>query len=361
MKGMIKLPISLFSLCFFLASFSLGLAKETNTAGPQGGAKVDQNTQKIGDEEVGKEKEKDLSVEFKSLRLPLQEAALISFKLKTRIEQNESVEVCYRLPQGYDEAKNNPRKYRLLLYFGGRNSKAQAQAIGPVGFDEWADKNKIVIVGIGLTNQEYWKIENWSGKVIASALSRIAREHRPIYIGNIFVAGYSAGSQASNSFAATFPTRTLAWMSVGCGVWHEPTPRLKDVPGLIITGDVDANRYLISRAYYQKYLRAGYRVIWKSLNQTGHIIDREATGLASAFFDHYNKLYERELVKDSSTPSPMPRLASLETQFIGDDNDGVFYPLHSPSVANIPEDERVYLPSREVAEAWGKARGIPQK
>ena len=42
--------------------------------------------------------------------------------------------------------------------------------------------------------------------------------------------------------------------------------------------------------------------------------------------------------------------------FVGDDQDGVFYPSDDRRVKRIPAEDRVELPSEEVALAWGAAR-----
>ena len=40
-----------------------------------------------------------------------------------------------------------------------------------------------------------------------------------------------------------------AWVSHACGVFHEPTGRMKDTPGLVTCGDADQARYIISRNF----------------------------------------------------------------------------------------------------------------
>ena len=40
--------------------------------------------------------------------------------------------------------------------------------------------------------------------------------------------------------------------------------------------------------------------------------------------------------------------------FVGDDPEGVYWPAESPEAASVPMDDRVELPDRAVAEAWGR-------
>ena len=41
-------------------------------------------------------------------------------------------------------------------------------------------------------------------------------------------------------------------------------------------------------------------------------------------------------------------------KFIGDDQERVYYPVNSPKAKNIFPEDRVFLPTLELAEAWGK-------
>ena len=55
-----------------------------------------------------------------------------------------------------------------------------------------------------------------------------------------------------------------AWVSHACGVFHEPSERMKDVPGMVTCGDADTIRYVISREFVDSCRRIGVNIIWKS-------------------------------------------------------------------------------------------------
>ena len=43
-----------------------------------------------------------------------------------------------------------------------------------------------------------------------------------------------------------------------------------------------------------------------------------------------------------------------ETVFIGDDQEAVYYPKNSAKAKNVLVEDRVELPNKLVADAWGK-------
>ena len=147
-----------------------------------------------------------------------------------------------RVPKGYD--KNRREMYRVLVIFGGRNTDGKADASGRMGWGKWCDDNGIFLVAPGLKNDNYWEPEEWSGKALQKALRQLKQKYN-ICTDKILYYGYSAGSQASNLFAEWRPGSCRAWVSHACGVFHEPTGRMKDTPGLVTCGDADQNGKMV--------------------------------------------------------------------------------------------------------------------
>ena len=46
---------------------------------------------------------------------------------------------------------------------------------------------------------------------------------------------------------------------------------------------------------------------------------------------------------------------SLDVAFVGDDQEHEFYPADSAKAKNVLPEDRVNLPDRRIAEAWGRA------
>ena len=136
----------------------------------------------------------------------------------------------YRVPSGYDSSR--PGTWRVLVLFGGRNTDGKAEAGGRLGWGEWADENGIFLLCPGFRDDNYWEPQKWSGKALMSALFQLSRKYH-ICTRHILYYGYSAGSQASNLFAAwrhpVSLTGTFCWTGNNMGIWE---PAISICPGL---------------------------------------------------------------------------------------------------------------------------------
>lgn len=267
--------------------------------------------------------------------------------IRTHNEANREVDFSYRVPAGYDPEREE--RYRVLVLFGGRNQGSAVNATGRLGWGAWADRLGIFIVSPGFKNGNYWNPAEWSGKALADALFAIRKEYR-ICTDKLLLYGYSAGAQCSNMFAAWKPGKVRAWVSHASGVFFPmPDASVRIAPGLVTCGDADRARYLLSRRFVKRCLAHGYRVIWKSFPNHGHDVPPGSMELARAFLEFYHKLFRQELQAIPPRSQALPPPA-----YVGDDLEEVFYPADSPKVHRIAPEDRVELPNRRVAEAWGR-------
>lgn len=277
--------------------------------------------------------------------------AYVEMKIEGRAAPNNPVvRVFFRPPVGYDPASHD--RYRVLVYFGGRNCSGENEARGKqghLGFDQWADKHDIFIVAPGFKDDEYWKPEKWSGSVLREALARIKKYFR-IDDQHLLFYGYSAGSQASNLFPAWQPERTRAWVSHAGGVFFRPDKKMRRIPGLVTCGDADAARYIISRRFVENCRTLGINVIFKSYPNLNHTVPLDSARLAQTFLAYYHHLYASDLAPREKNLKPVKE----PIEFVGDDQDNVFWPRLSSEVKHIAKEDLVYFPSREIAEAWGE-------
>lgn len=267
-------------------------------------------------------------------------------EVKTSAPENQTAIFQFRVPKGYQPKRRE--SYRVLVIFGGRNTDGKADATGRLGWGEWCDANGIFLVAPGFKNDKYWEPQEWSGKALLQALRQLKKSYN-ICTTKILLYGYSAGSQASNLFAAWDPSGCRAWGSHACGVFHEPTTRMRNLPGLVTCGDADTSRYIISREFVDKCREKGIRIVWKSFPNHPHDLSPDALKLARAFLEYYHKRYRDDLTGRLSRPAPEP------AAFIGDDQEQKFYPENSAKAKNILPEDRVFLPNRSIAEAWGRA------
>ena len=260
-------------------------------------------------------------------------ASVESVTVATKAPHNQDATFWCHVPSGYDAKRKKP--YPVLVYFGGRNCKGKDEASGKLGWADWADANGAFLVCPGFQDDDYWSPEEWSGKALFDALAALKRKYR-IDDSKVCYYGYSAGSQAANLFPAWRPSRTCAWVSHACGLFHEPKAVMRGVPGLVTCGDADSARYVISRAFVEKARRKGVDVIWKSFPNHPHDVPPDSLRLARAFLSY--------CISGRKGGAA----------FVGDDQDGVYYPAGSAEAEFVGAVDRVALPSRDVAEAWGE-------
>ncbi len=273
-------------------------------------------------------------------------AQVESVVIRSRAPNNPQVTVYYRVPKNYDGKRQE--SYRVMVIFGGRNNTGKADAGGRLGWGPWADELGIFLVSPGFKDDNYWEPREWSGKVLASALSEIKKKYN-IHPEKMLFYGYSAGSQCSNLFPAWRPEWARAWVSHACGVFHEPNARMRTIPGLVTCGDADISRYIISRNFVENSRKKGVNIIWKSFPNHPHDVPPDSLKLARAFLGYYHTLFIDDL---RGFGGRNPRITN-ET-FIGDDLENTYYPAASPKARNILPEDRVYLPSQELADAWGR-------
>ena len=278
-----------------------------------------------------------------TLRLLAAGPVIDCVEVKTRAKENALVKVWYRVPRSYDPQKKGLS--RVLILFGGRNCDGRPEVSGKLGWTEWADLNGIFLVAPTLKDDSYWEPEKWSGRAVQDALAQIAAKYRIATSGFLYY-GYSAGSQASNLFPAWRPDLCRAYVSHACGVFHAPSLRMKDVPGLVTCGDADTARYVISRQFVEKYRSLGVSVIWKSFPNHPHDVPPDSIRLAKEFLAHHHWTHPEDLGGEALARPPA-------TAFVGDDADGVYFPSGSADAEGVMEEDRVLLPSETVALAWG--------
>ncbi|MBR4616344.1 MAG: hypothetical protein IKO55_12115, partial [Kiritimatiellae bacterium] len=281
-------------------------------------------------------------------------ALVTNMTVRTRAANNPAPKVWYRVPEGYKATKG--RTWRTLVIFGGRNCAGSNEVSNVIGWARWADRHGVFLVAPGFKDDKYREPQAWSGRALLNALSEIRKSY-DINTSKLLYYGYSAGSQAANLFAAWRPDLCRAWVSHACGVFHEPSARMKGAPGLVTCGDADAVRDILSRDFVAKARKVGQPVIWKSFPNHPHDVPPGSLALARAFLGHWHEIRCGELgeaVAQERDPLGKIRDKRGPPGFVGDEPEGVYWPVESPEAASVPPDDRVELPSRAIAEAWGQ-------
>jgi hypothetical protein len=100
----------------------------------------------------------------------------------------------------------------------------------------------------------------------------------------------------------------------------------------------------------QESRRKGVNVIFKSFPNRPHDVPEGSVELAKAFLLYHHKRNIKDLSESQEEPEKEQLL------YIGDDVDGVYYQPDSIETRLIANEDRVYLPSEEIARAWGEYR-----
>ena len=281
--------------------------------------------------------------------LPAQQVEVLS--VKTFAKENPVATFRCRAPAKYQI--DSEAKYRILVYFGGRNTTGEGE-IKSRTWTDWCDRNGIFLIVPSYKNDNYWEPQKWSGRALLEAIAQLKKKYPNICDDKLLFYGYSAGAQCSNLFPAWMPEKSRAYVSHACGVFHKPNERMKNVAGLLTCGDADRQRLIINRRFIEHYRKLGVNILWKSFPNHPHDVPQGSTYLAQAFLEYYHKLYVCDL--DSLKPRPKE---SAKTMFAGDDIDGVVYPIDAPSAKQIYEEDKVYFTSKELAGAWAESATMP--
>ena len=274
-----------------------------------------------------------------------------SIQIPTRAKENPKVVFHYREPANYDITSKS--KSRLLIYFGGRNTTGETEVYNQ-SWGAWCDKNGVFLIVPSYKNDNYWEPQKWSGKALLEAIAQLKKKYPNICDDKLLFYGYSAGAQCSNLFPAWIPNKTRAYVSHACGVFHKPNERMKNIAGLLTCGDADRQRMVINHRFIENYRKIGVNILWKSYPNHPHDVPQGSIYLAQAFLEYYHKLYVNDLDKSQSVPKE-----DKKPIFIGDDQDGVVYPINSPMAKQIYLEDRVYFFSKELADAWVKSATMP--
>ena len=95
-------------------------------------------------------------------------------EIKTFAKENPTTTFRCRVPAKYD--KSSVAKYRLLIYFGGRNTTGENE-VKSKSWGTWCDKNGVFLIVPSYRNDNYWEPQRWSGKALLEALDRLKKKY----------------------------------------------------------------------------------------------------------------------------------------------------------------------------------------
>jgi poly(3-hydroxybutyrate) depolymerase len=228
----------------------------------------------------------------------------------------------------------------VLVLVPGYNGKGEQML--DARWKAFAEKNQLVMLAptfraAGNENnmgKGYYYPEQGSGEAMEKALKEVERR-TGVKTDKVLFFGFSAGAHYAHRFALWKPQRVKAFVAYSAGWWSEPTARLKDVPALIMCGETD-ERYEPTFEFFKRGQELGCTWVWRSYDQTGHVLTPAVRDMAEVFLAHY---------------AQMPTIKPVEQMF-GDIQS--FKSVGREEREKIAGEFRIELPSQAVAEVWEK-------
>ena len=94
--------------------------------------------------------------------------------VKTFAKENATTTFRCRIPTKYD--KSSVVKYRLPIYFGGRNTTGENE-VKNKSWGTWGDKNGVFLIVQSYKNNNYWESQKWSSKALLEALGLLKKKY----------------------------------------------------------------------------------------------------------------------------------------------------------------------------------------
>ena len=188
----------------------------------------------------------------------------------------------------------------------------------------------------------YYYPEQGSGEVMEKALKE-AGKRTGAETDQVLFFGFSAGAHYVHRFALWKPQRVKTFVAYSAGWWSEPTARVKKVPALVMCGEAD-ERYGATWEFFKKGQRLGCPWVWRSYAGTGHVLTPAVRDMAEVFLAHY---VGRRGQREEQAGMPVSRFGDVQT----------YRSVGWAERETIPEEFRIELPSKEVAEVWEKEGG----
>ena len=232
----------------------------------------------------------------------------------------------------------------------------------------FATKHELVLLAPtfqaeGKENNEgkgYYYPEQGSGEVMEKALKEVGKRSGA-ETDKVLFFGFSAGAHFVHRFALWQPQRVKAFVAYSAGWWSEPTARVRKVPALVMCGEAD-ERYGATWEFFKKGQRLGCPWVWRSYKETGHVLTPAVRDMAEVFLACYagrGKEQAGSGVASGLGPDKMPMTkeeqAGMPVSRVSRYGDIQTYRSVGPAERDsIPEEFRIELPSKAVAEVWEK-------
>lgn len=280
---------------------------------------------------------------------------------------NRSIPFYIRPPKGFIPGKSD-KAHRLLFLCPYMNREGLTKLAGSKAYLEMADRRGWFVMTCTFKQDKkhvrdrersFYYPEGFSGEAVLEALDVVAGKF-PVDTGRLLLQGLSGGAQFVHRFAMWAPERVTA-VAVNSSSWFDsPGKDCNQVAWLVTIGDSDPS-FDASLTVTDELREVGALPVFRSyigmLHEAG---GRKVERLNLAFLEFYDEKTKNQLGTPVSRldllQSPVPVRAE-EMPFIGDGQMATYLENTGENVENLPEELRVFLPNKEVAELWGEYAG----
>lgn len=290
----------------------------------------------------------------------------VEFRISSRGPQNESIPFFLRTPKGYVEGDQEVRRLLFLcpyIHQTGINRLNQC-----VDFLELADERGWFVLSCTFRMQANWARdrkrsyyypEGFSGNALVKALDHVGREVR-IDKNRIFMQGLSAGAQFVHRFAMWAPDRVDAVVVNSSSWFDSPDERSGQVAWMLVIGETDpafAASLQLSKELREVGVAPLFYPYTGEAHQGGGEVVEDLTVEWLRFQDDRTKHLLGKRVSRLDDPRNQLAMGVREMPYVGDAQLRTYREMTRENVEEVPADWLVFLPSKEVAEKWGRYVG----
>lgn len=240
----------------------------------------------------------------------------------------------------------------------------------------FADKHKLAILCWGAqvlwrAGASYDELERQTNReldqafdVVANAWERgVVELHSKYGIPqeNFLLWGICGSAQWAHRLALRKPHRFLAVYIHIPSSFDRPTPEAANVLWLLTTGELDGGYERGSR-FFTDCRNMGYPIIYKAIMALGHAGSPVADNLGLALFDYALSVKDQKIAGEEyrndplrspvGSPPPDWREGFFNPEFLGDYLNQTMVPVDERAL--VPEEFRVPLPNKKLADAWNQ-------
>lgn len=285
------------------------------------------------------------------------------FTVKTPSASNPEVTFYVRVPANY--SRTTPNRVLVLCPDDGISGLT---CVVTSTFRDLADERGWFLISATLKQNagaapedSYYNPAGFSGKAMFDALDWLSQKY-PIAKEEILLQGSGGGAQFAQRFALLNPDKVKAVALNSANGFARPDAKAAQISWLVthITTDTTTSD---SAAFAAQLSRIGAKPVVRSYGEMaktvpGQVDSDEVATLDRQFMKFHDDALRAKLAplltNPPAQPSPAAATAAAATEtFIGDLRSLRYYKEGTTEAGGIPEESRVVLPCKALANAWG--------